>query len=69
LTLDQETAPQYQHYVERFNTRRAISGYSTPDDIGAAAAFLASEDARFITGVILPVDGDISAGSGQPDLF
>jgi meso-butanediol dehydrogenase / (S,S)-butanediol dehydrogenase / diacetyl reductase len=69
LTLDQETAPQYQHYIERFNRRRAISGHSTPDDIGAAAAFLASEDARFITGVILPVDGGITAGSGQPPLF
>lgn len=28
-----------------------------PDDIAAAAAFLASDEARFITGVVLPVDG------------
>lgn len=28
-----------------------------PADVAAAAAFLASEDAAFITGVILPVDG------------
>lgn len=55
--------------VERFDARRAIPGYSTPDDIGAAAAFLASADARFITGAILPVDGGITAGSGQPPLF
>jgi meso-butanediol dehydrogenase/(S,S)-butanediol dehydrogenase/diacetyl reductase len=55
--------------VERFNERRALTGYSTPGDIGAAAAFLASDDARFITGVILPIDGGISAASGQPPLF
>ncbi len=29
----------------------------TPDDMGAAVAFLASDAARFITGVELPVDG------------
>jgi meso-butanediol dehydrogenase/(S,S)-butanediol dehydrogenase/diacetyl reductase len=34
----------------------------------AAAAFLVSKDARFITGPILPVDGGITAGSGQPTL-
>ncbi|MEV5738579.1 SDR family oxidoreductase [Microbispora rosea] len=39
-------------------------------DAGAAAVcFLASDDACFITGVILPVDGGITAGSGQPSLF
>ena len=29
----------------------------TPADIGKAAAFLASDDAEYITGVVLPVDG------------
>lgn len=29
----------------------------TPEDIGKAAAFLSSEDADYITGAILPVDG------------
>ncbi len=32
-----------------------------PDDIAAAAAFLASDDAAFITGVVLPVDGGVLA--------
>jgi NAD(P)-dependent dehydrogenase (short-subunit alcohol dehydrogenase family) len=31
-----------------------------PDDIAAAVAFLASEDAAFITGVTLPVDGGLT---------
>ncbi len=33
-----------------------------PDDIGAAALFLASDAAKFITGVVLPVDGGNSIG-------
>lgn len=31
--------------------------YGTPDDVAAAALFLCSEDARFITGHVLAVDG------------
>jgi NAD(P)-dependent dehydrogenase (short-subunit alcohol dehydrogenase family) len=33
----------------------------TPADIGAAVAFLASADADWITGAILPVDGGVLA--------
>lgn len=40
-----------------------------PEDIAAAAAFLASEDAAFITGVNLAVDGGVSSSSGQPNFF
>jgi len=34
-----------------------------PDDIAKAALFLCSDDASWITGVALPVDGGISAGN------
>lgn len=34
-----------------------IGRFSTPDDIGAAACFLCSDDASMITGVALEVDG------------
>jgi 3-oxoacyl-[acyl-carrier protein] reductase len=34
-----------------------------PADIAAAAAFLCSDDARYITGVVLDVDGGIGIGS------
>ncbi|MEJ1964672.1 MAG: SDR family oxidoreductase [Gammaproteobacteria bacterium] len=32
-----------------------------PEEIAAAIAFLASDEARFITGVSLPVDGGVTA--------
>ena len=35
---------------------------ATPEEIAKAIAYLASNDARFITGVALPMDGGISAG-------
>lgn len=71
LTFDPSEDPAFAQsdLVARFDERRAMPGFSTPDDIGAAVAFLASEDARRITGVVLPVDGGITAASGQPDLF
>jgi gluconate 5-dehydrogenase len=34
-----------------------MEGFGKPDDIGNAAVFLASPAARFVTGVVLPVDG------------
>jgi NAD(P)-dependent dehydrogenase (short-subunit alcohol dehydrogenase family) len=36
-------------------------GFGRPEDIAAAAAFLASADARWITGTVLTVDGGYSA--------
>jgi len=39
----------------------ALARYGEPKDIGAAVAFLASEDARYITGATLNVDGGQSA--------
>ena len=52
--------------------REAIEGTpmlhpGTPEDIAAACLFLASDDAKFITGVTLPVDGGWSAAIFRPD--
>ena len=35
---------------------------ATPDEIAAAVLFLASPDAAFITGTILPIDGGATLG-------
>jgi NAD(P)-dependent dehydrogenase (short-subunit alcohol dehydrogenase family) len=38
-------------------------GLGRPDDVAFAAVYLASDEARWITGVSLPVDGGVSAGT------
>ncbi len=43
-------------------SRTPMAKLGTPDDVGYAAVFLASEAARYITGVVLPVDGGNSIG-------
>ena len=40
-----------------FKATVPLGRFSTPRDIGQAALFLASDDAAFLTGVVLEVDG------------
>jgi len=41
----------------RVMARTPMGQMGQPEDIGAAAMYLSGEDARYITGVVLPVDG------------
>jgi len=45
----------------RWEEKHPLGRIATADEIAAAIAFLASDDARFITGAALPVDGGITA--------
>ncbi len=38
-----------------------------PEDVAYAAVWLASEEAAFVSGAIIPIDGGMSAKSGLPD--
>ena len=40
-------------------------GPGTPEDCADAAVFLCSDEARFITGIVLPIDGGWSVSDGQ----
>jgi NAD(P)-dependent dehydrogenase (short-subunit alcohol dehydrogenase family) len=39
-----------------------LGRYATVDEIAAAVAFLASDDAGYITGAVIPVDGGLGMG-------
>ena len=54
--------------VRKFEERIPLGRYALPHEIAPVIAFLASDEARFVTGVNLPVDGGLSASNGQPDM-
>lgn len=45
-----------------FEDKHPLGRIAAPEEIAAAVLFLASDDAGFITGAALPVDGGITAG-------
>jgi gluconate 5-dehydrogenase len=46
----------------RILARTPLGRFGEPDDIGAAAVYLCSPAAKFVTGAVLPVDGGVSIG-------
>ena len=52
-----ERARQNPDYMAQFGDRIPIGRIGTPDDIAGPAVFLASDLARYITGITMPVDG------------
>lgn len=54
LTKEVLDTPSFQDFAK---THVPMQRYGKPGELDAAAVFLASEEARYVTGVILPVDG------------
>lgn len=48
--------------LQRVLDRTPVNHMGQPSDIGHAAVYLCSDAARFVTGVVLPVDGGASIG-------
>ncbi len=42
-----------------------MARWGEPSELAAAVSFLLSPDSSFITGVALPVDGGVTANTGQ----
>lgn len=49
--------------------RMPLGRPAEPEEIAGPVLFLASEDAVFVNGVNLPVDGGVTASNGQPNFF
>ncbi|OZI60624.1 SDR family NAD(P)-dependent oxidoreductase [Bordetella genomosp. 11] len=68
LTRTDLTKDMYANHalMEKFAERIPLGRGAEPEEVASVIAFLASDDAVFVTGVNLPVDGGLSASNGQP---
>jgi meso-butanediol dehydrogenase / (S,S)-butanediol dehydrogenase / diacetyl reductase len=56
---------QYPELLQQLLKRIPMGRGAEPQEIASVIAFLASDDASFVNGVNLPVDGGVDASSGQ----
>lgn len=53
--------PSFQKHAEAARERHSIGRFGQPEDVGRAANWLLSDEASFINGACLPVDGGYTA--------
>ena len=58
-------AKQFPAVVEEWNRNIPMGRVGRADEIAGAVAFLCSEDASYITGAMLVIDGGLTAATGQ----
>lgn len=56
-----------EEMMAKIRNRMPLGRAAKPSEIAAPIAFLMSDDASFINGAILPVDGGVMASNGQPN--
>lgn len=55
--------------IEALHKRIPMGRLVEPEEVASVVSFLAGPDAAFVNGVILPVDGGLSASNGQPNFL
>lgn len=68
ITPITESMTEDEALIAKFTNRVALGRPGVPDDVAPAVLFLASDDAAYITGATLAVDGGTSASTGQPHI-
>jgi NAD(P)-dependent dehydrogenase (short-subunit alcohol dehydrogenase family) len=69
LRREASAAPDPEHQLERFGAIHPLNRLGTPEEVAAAALFLASDAAAFVTGAALAVDGGLLAAQpGGPPI-
>ncbi|WP_026377441.1 SDR family NAD(P)-dependent oxidoreductase [Aestuariibacter salexigens] len=58
-----------EHLMEKFKNRMPMKRAAKPEEVADVIFYLASEKAQFVNGVIMPVDGGLSASNGQPNMM
>jgi NAD(P)-dependent dehydrogenase (short-subunit alcohol dehydrogenase family) len=56
------TEEQVKEVLPTFNNFHPLGRNGRPQDVAEAILFLASEQASWITGTVLPIDGGVTAG-------
>ncbi len=51
-----------EKYRERIREQHKLGRFGKPEEVAGAILFLASDDASFVSGIALPVDGGSTAG-------